>query len=139
MKKFFAYIGFGILSLTALVIIGFVVVTFLSTRLDISNERLDAREEERSAIEDHWIAFHDRRADDPLKDVEDVELVIEDVSVQRGNGTLEWSDTRGDEGTVTFYFNSDESISFSERRSDLPENVSDYRDVFLAAIEEEKE
>lgn len=59
MKKFSLYAAFSALCITALVMIGFVVVAFLSVRLDASNERLSEREEERSALEDKWIDYHD--------------------------------------------------------------------------------
>lgn len=138
MKKFSIYIGFGLLSLTALVMIGFLVVTFMATRLDVSNERLDAREEERSALEDRWIASHKSGPNDPLEDIEDNELIIDDIYVSKKDGTLDWSDKHGNEGTVSFYFNSDDSVSISERRSELPETVHDYRSELMDAIEEEK-
>ncbi|MER2063403.1 MAG: hypothetical protein ABS873_02015 [Alkalibacterium sp.] len=135
MKKIFTIVGFGILSLTVLIFIGLGVTHYMSTRLNVSNERLNAREEERSSVEDHWIAYHDRNKNDPANVGSDFGLTIEKVTVTRSSGELEWSDTRGQEGTVNFYLNTDDSVTISERRSDLPEHA-DYRGRFLKAIEE---
>ncbi|WP_368644694.1 hypothetical protein AB4027_06130 [Alkalibacterium putridalgicola] len=139
MKKLCIYIAVGVVSLSALVLIGFAVVSFMSARLDISNDRLDAREEERSAVEDRWIASHKRKPNDPLEEINDNELVIEEVAVIGTRGTLEWSDIRGNEGTVIFYVDKDESHSILKKRSDLPETVHGYQRDLEKAIEEAKE
>jgi len=139
MKKFYMYIGVGAVSLSALVLIGFFVVSFMSERLDVSNDRLGEREEERSAIEDRWINSHKWKPNDPLEEIDDNELIIQEVDVKNTRGTLEWSDTRGNEGTVIFYVNKDESYSISKRRSDLPETVNGYQSDLEKAIEEAKE
>ncbi|GEK91124.1 hypothetical protein [Alkalibacterium kapii] len=128
MKKFFAYISIVIGGLAALIIVGAFVVMLFQTRLETSNERLALREEERSSIEDKWLAAHENE--------ENITLVIEDVAINQDSGTLKWSDSQERKGLVYFSVESDDSISFAEAESNFPKNMPSYPKYFREAISE---
>lgn len=128
MKKFFAYISITIGGLAALVIVGAFVVMLFQTRLQVSNERLALREEERSSLEDRWLDAHENE--------ENVKLIIEDVKINQNSGILEWSDSKEKEGLVYFSVDSNDTISFAELESEFPKNMPSYPKYFREAISE---
>lgn len=129
MKKFIAYLGFAFLSLTALVLIGAAVVIFMSTRLERANERLEVREEERSQIEDTWIAFH-------KGDPEQTSIHIQEVTVTDNTGTIDWEGSEGASGTVHFKLDADGTFVYLDNVSEFPKYPS-YPKYFRDAIHSE--
>lgn len=122
MKKFFAYSSIAIGALGAIVLIGAVIIMFFQTRLEISNERLAIREEERSSLEDRWLDAHDKEGN--------VTLIIEDVAIKQNKGTLKWSDSQEKNGLVYFSVDSGDTISFAKTKSDFPKDMPSYQNIF---------
>ncbi|SFC44545.1 hypothetical protein SAMN04488102_10718 [Alkalibacterium subtropicum] len=129
MKKFYAYLGFTFLSFAALIMIGFLVVAFLSARLDVSKERLDKREQERSALEDHWIASHKHKLEESF-------LRIADITLEEDTGTIEWEGSDDASGTVHFNIDSEGTIVYLDNISEFPKYPS-YPKYFRDAIHTE--
>ncbi|MDZ7834816.1 MAG: hypothetical protein U5K84_05240 [Alkalibacterium sp.] len=131
MKKFFAYTGVAVVSVTALILIGVVVVSLFAVRLETSNERLAEREEERSALEDRWIELHKGER-------EGTAMRIEDVTLDGRTGTIAWEETDDTTtGTAHFKLEADGSITYLENISEFPQNYPSYKKYFRDAIQSE--
>ena len=128
MKKFLLYAGFAALALTGLVLIGLVVITFMTTRLENANQRLEVREEERSSIEDGWISAHGTN--------NVVTLHIQKVEYEGDNGVIEWFESEGGGGRAHFSIDDEGEISYFEEKSEFPKTVNSYPMYFRQTIEE---
>jgi len=128
MKKLLAYTGVAVVTVTALAMIGVVVVSLFAVRLETSNERLAKREEERSALEDRWINLDKGER-------EGTSMRIEDVTLDGKSGTIAWEETNDTTGTAHFKLETDGSITYLENISEFPQNYPSYKKYFRDAIQ----
>ena len=135
MKKIITYKGISIVSVVVLVMIGVLVVSLFTVRLQTSNERLAVREEKRSALEDR---FHKSASRNKWigndGEPEQVGLTLSDISLKERTGSIEWEKAHDLSGTVYFKIESDGTIVYLERISEFPEH-SAYPNYFRDAID----